>query len=141
MKNSQEEKYLGDILSSAGNPHLTILDRVSRGRGIISEIISILEEIPTGKRRIQMGMALRQAWFLNSVLINSEVWHNINKSDIEKLTVLDNTLMRSIIGAHSKVPVEMLFLERAQIPIKYVLSSHRMNYLKISWIEGIMRSF
>ena len=58
MKNSQEEKYLGDILSSAGNPHLTILDRVSRGRGIISEIISILEEIPTGKRRIQMGMAL-----------------------------------------------------------------------------------
>ena len=49
---------------------------------------------------------------------------------IEKLTILDNCLMRYILGAHSKVPTEMLFLETAAIPIKYVIKCRRMIYLK-----------
>ena len=130
MKNSNHDKYLGDILSSAGNPHLTIQDRISKGYGIIAEISAILDEIPTGRRRIEMGLLLRQSWFLNSILINSEAWHSISETDIQKLTVLDNNLMRSIIGAHSKVPVEMIYLETGSLPIKYVISCRRMLYLK-----------
>ena len=130
MKNSLKEKYLGDILSSSGNPHLTVLDRISRGYGIIGEIMSILDEIPTGRKRIKIGLLLRQSWFLNSILLNSESWHSITDTDIEKLTILDNCLMRYILGAHSKVPTEMLFLETAAIPIKYVIKCRRMIYLK-----------
>ena len=130
MKNSEKEKYLGDILSSSGYPHETILDRVKKGQGIISEILSILDEIPTGRRRIMIGLQLRQACFLNSILLNSESWHSVTESDFEKLTLLDNKLMRSIIKAHAKVPTNCLFLETAAIPIKYVWKCRRMVYLK-----------
>jgi hypothetical protein len=37
--------------------------------------------------------------------------------------------MRKIIGAHSKVPIEMLYLETSAIPIEFVLASRRINYL------------
>ena len=42
---------------------------------------------------------------------------------------LDNFLIRQIIGANSKVPVELLFLETSSTPIDFVLTSRRLNYL------------
>ena len=43
--------------------------------------------------------------------------------------VLDQYLIRKIIGAYSKVPVEFLFLETSAIPIDFILTSRRLNYL------------
>jgi hypothetical protein len=51
------------------------------------------------------------------------------RKDIEVFAQLDHYLMRKIIGAHSKVPLEMLYLETATIPIEYIIASRRINYL------------
>ena len=37
--------------------------------------------------------------------------------------------MRGILKAHSKIPIEALYLETASIPIKYILVSRRILYL------------
>ena len=37
--------------------------------------------------------------------------------------------MRQIIGSHSKVPIELLYLETSSIPIEFILASRRLNYL------------
>ena len=42
---------------------------------------------------------------------NSEVWHSLTKGDIFKLEVIDHQVMRAICYAHSKTPVEFLYLE------------------------------
>ena len=72
MKNSNKEKYLGDQLSSSGKIQETVNNRVLKGHGIVSEILAILNEIPLGFYRIEMGLKLREALFLNGVLFNSE---------------------------------------------------------------------
>ena len=36
--------------------------------------------------------------------------------------------MKQIIGAQSKVPTELLYLETADIPIRYILASRRANF-------------
>ena len=89
----------------------------------------LLEAIPNGKHRTKVGLELRQAWFLNSILLNMESWHNLRDEQLKELMVLDQYLIRKIIGAHSKVPVELLFLETSAIPIDFILTSHRLNYL------------
>ena len=62
----------------------TILDRVSKGHGIIREINAILEEIPLGKYRVDIGLKLRQAMLINGILFNSEAWHGVDKN-LEKI--------------------------------------------------------
>ena len=52
------------------------------------------------------------------------------KKNFEELEVIDQQLMRHIIGAHSKPPTEFLYLETATVPLKYVISCRRMIYLK-----------
>ena len=54
---------------------------------------------------------LRDAMFANGILCNSEAWHNITKKHIEELEVMDRSLLKYILNAHSKVQDEFLYLE------------------------------
>ena len=59
-----------------GKIRSTIEERKNRGYGIVSEILAIIEEIPLGKYRMEIGLKLRQAMLLNGMLFNSEAWHS-----------------------------------------------------------------
>ena len=67
---------------------------------ISRKIRLLLSDMPFGYRRVQVGLMLRDAMFVNGVLCNSEVWHSISKKHIEELEIIDHQLMRHIIGAH-----------------------------------------
>ena len=75
MKNTQKEKYLGDIISEKGTIKETIDNRISKAWSYVAEIGAILSEFPFGNKKIQVGLMLREAMFLNGVLHSSESWH------------------------------------------------------------------
>ena len=68
MKVSQKEKYLGDIIDSSGKIQPTIDQRKARENGIVSEITSIITEIPFGKHKMEVTMKLREAMLINGIL-------------------------------------------------------------------------
>ena len=130
MKNSEKEKYLGDFVTKEANSNATLVARKSRAYAILAEIRALLTEIPLGSKRMEIGLALRDAWFLNGILFNSEVWGSYADKHVEELMIIDNMILRAIVGAQSKVPVETLYLETSTLSIKHVISVRRMLYLK-----------
>ena len=130
MSSSSKEKYLGDFINTSGNTKDTLAARITRGNAIVAEIKSLLNEIPLGTRRTEIGLALREAWFINGCLFNSEVWFNTAAQDIQKLEIIDNQILRHILGAHSKVPIEFLHLETGTLDISSVMAVRRMCYLQ-----------
>ena len=130
MKNSQKEKYLGDSINDKGTLKDTIESRIAKGWAYVSEIGAILSEFPFGNKKIQVGLMLREAMFLNGVLHSSEAWHGLTSTQIAQIELVDHQLMRTILGAHSKTPTEFLYLETGALPVKYVITSRRLNYLK-----------
>ena len=130
MKNSDQEKYLGDQICKDAKVKATIEDRVKKGYGIVSEINAILDEIPLGKYRVEMGLKLRQAMLVNGILFNSEAWQGIDKDDIKHLEKIDELLLRSLMGSHQKTPLEFLYLETGSLPINFIISIRRITYLK-----------
>ena len=131
MKESEKEKYLGDQISKYSNTKATIENRVAKGYGIVSEINAILEEIPLGIYRAEIGLKLRQALLINGLLYNSEVWHSVTKEDVKHLEKIDEVLLRSLLGSHIKTPLEFLYLETGAVPISYIISMRRMIYTKV----------
>jgi hypothetical protein len=129
MHEAVEEKYLGDQVNKNAKHASTISKRRAKGFGIISDIIQIINIIPDMKKRIRMGLLLRQAWFVNAMLVNMEAWHNVLQKDTDVFVTLDHYLVRKIVCAHSKVPSEMLYLETSAIPINFILASRRINFL------------
>ena len=120
MKTSEKEKYLGDQIPKFGNIKATIEDRVAKGYGIVSEIKTLLDEIPLGIYRVEIGLKLRQAMLINGLLYNSEAWHSVSKDDTKQLEKIDEVLLRSLLGSHQKTPLDFfLFRDRVftyQIP-------------------------
>ena len=82
--------------------------------------------MPFRKIRVQVGLLLCEAMFLNAVLFNNEAWCNIQDKHIEELEKIDRSVMRFITGAHSKVPSEMLYLETSAIPLGHIISTRRL---------------
>ena len=128
MADSLQEKYLGDLYNQTGNAKATVSERVARGYSIIADIKVIITEIPLGRSKLEMGLELRQAMLINGVLFNSEAWHSMTKKDVTDFEKLDEMLLRFLLSAHSKTPLEMLYLESGAIPVKFILASRRLNY-------------
>ena len=65
MNNSESEKYLGDFISHNGKPYATMTNRIQRADSYLSEIRALLTDRPFGKRRLKIGLMLRDAIFVN----------------------------------------------------------------------------
>ena len=128
MKESQQEKYLGDLVNSTGTIISTIEDRKSKGFGIVNKILAILDESPLGRFKMEIGLKLRQAMFLNGILYNSEAWHALTEKDTKMLEVVDEHLLKSLIKGHEKTPIEFLYLEASATPIRFIIASRRLIY-------------
>ena len=68
--------------------------------------------------------------FVNGVLFNSEVWQGLNTADITMLDTVDHKVMNVICAGHAKTASEFYYLETGTIPLKYLIASRRILYLK-----------
>ena len=66
---------------------------------------------------------------LNGILYNSEAWQGPDTKKIILLEKVDEALLRGILGAHPKIPLEALYLETRSIPIRFIVASRRILYL------------
>ena len=56
MKNSEQQKYLGDILDKIGTCKPNIERRISKGYSSVSNILAIINESPLGHWKVQAGL-------------------------------------------------------------------------------------
>ena len=92
--------------------------------------MSIINEIPFGKHKLEVGLKLRESMLINGILTNIEVCYGMSDSEVKDLEKVDEYLLREIFKAHSKTPIESLYLETGVVPITFVIVSRRLSYLK-----------
>ena len=74
-------------------------------------------------------MALRDAWFINGVLYNSEVWGSYSEKHIDGLEVIDHMILKTILGAQAKVTVETLYQETGAMSVRKVTYVVTKNHI------------
>ena len=130
MEDAARETYLGDLVDKSGKVKPNIEVRKAKGYGIVCEILAIVNEVPLAHWRIEAGLRLRQAMLINGFLFNSEAWHGVSQQDMIMLEKVDEALLRGLLMAHSKIPLEALYMETNSIPIRFIVSSRRILYLQ-----------
>ena len=129
MREVSKAKYLGDILNEEGNIDDTIEDRKNKSIGRINQITSILSSISLGFFYMDIGLVFRESMLINGILTNSEVWYNVGEDHYKVLESADKDLMKRMLDAHSKTASELFYLETGKIPIRFLISKRRLNYL------------
>ena len=102
---------------------------IAKGLGTISSIINFLEKICLGKFYFEIAVLFRESMFINRILTNAEVWHNVKKEDIEQLEELDRSLLRKILKVPVTTPKKSLYLELGLLPISTIIKARRIIYL------------
>ena len=124
-----KDSYLGDIISNNGKNLENVKSRLAKGMGIISQIMSILDRITVGKHYFETALLLRESMFINSILVNAEIWYGMSNTDIQNLCKLDQSLLRKILNAQISTPIESLYLELGCTDIETILKGRRLVYL------------
>ena len=89
----------------------------------------ILENVTFGYRYFETALTLRESMIINSMIFNSEVWYGTSISQIEHLEEVDKMYLRKILDAPISTPAEALYLEMGCIPIGFIITARRVNYL------------
>ena len=128
MKTASSAKYLGDIVSGKTSVHDTIERRRNEGWGKVSQILGILNEVPTGTLRTQIGLKMRETKLCNNLLYNAEAWSYISDRDMSRLEQVDLSFLKSLVGARSKTVNIFVYLELGILKFKHLLTVRRLMY-------------
>ena len=124
-----EDTYLGDLVRADGRNSSNIRQRVSKGLGIISQIMRILETISFGKSYFQIAFTVREAKFINGILTNVEIWYGLSKAELEELEIVDRLQMPRIFSLPISTCIEALYLESGCLDISTIIKGRRAKYL------------
>ena len=130
MEEVNSEKYLGDILSNDGKNTKNINARKNRGIGLVTQIMTKLEETCFGKFFFKVAIILRNSHLISSLLTNAEAWYNLTTAEIEILEGIHESFMRRVLEAPISTPKEIIYLELGIVPIRYIIRMRRLNFLQ-----------
>ena len=124
-----EALYLGDVISQDGKNTKNVKNRVSKGMGIVTDIIDILNTVSFGHKYFEIAIILRESKLINGMLTNVEVWYGLQNSEIAELEEVDKLLLRRILQVPNSACIESLYLELGLTPIRATIKARRINKL------------
>ena len=119
-------KYLGDNVSYGWEIlHKKRLDKAT-GYSITCQAMST--EISLGFQMFNIAKMLHQAIFLNGTLLNMETWPHFSNQKVTQYERIEQGLFRKVLAAHSKTPIECIYLELGVVPFRFNLITKRIMY-------------
>ena len=128
MQSSNQEKYLGDVISSDAKIDQNIKMRHDKGLGIINQILSILKEISFGVYHFEIGMLLRTTQLINGILYNTEALFSIQQCHIDQFEECDKSLMRKMFNTELGTPIESYYLESSAWPLRFIIMARKFMF-------------
>ena len=129
IKSVTDHLYLGDSIMENGSNKFTIQIRISKAKGIIRDIIQVLENSFFGDFYFEALKLLRNSMVTSVLTYNLEVAFNLTKSEIKQLDQIDLQLLRKAMSSSSKVSRCLLLLDLGLMSVEFHIKQKRLNYL------------
>ena len=107
-----------------------ILIRKNKGVGIVNDITALLVEMMAGAEHFEMATLLRNSCLVSSMLFNCEAWYGLTIKQTKVLEKIDEKIMRKVLECPSKTPIHIMYLELGWLPLRFIVQSRRLNFLK-----------
>ena len=120
-------KCLGDHI--ADGLDLLYVKRWEKSQGYSAYCLAMCSEMSLGYQVYNIAKLLHQSIFINGTLVNMETWTNCTISRIETFERVEQTFFRKIVNAHSKTPIEAIYLEIGVLPLRFHLMKRRIMFL------------
>ena len=126
---SDEYKYLGDILTPDGKPNATIKARRNKITGITAELNAILEKVKqTSALSIDAILQYHNSIILPTLLTNSETWE-LSGKNLQSLETIQNITLKRLMRLPPSTPTVGIRNELNILSIENQILKKRLMYL------------
>ena len=122
-------KYLGDHVADLWETLYS--KRWEKAQGYSVTCQAMCTEISLGFQTYSFAKMLHRSIFINGTMVNMETWPEFSTTRIEMFERIEQGFLRRILEAHSKTPIECLYLELGIMPFRFHLMMKRIMYLYI----------
>ena len=127
MVKVQSDTYLGEIIADTGNNQNKVKHITSKGTGLSSSIMAILNEISFGFHYFKIATLFRESIFINRMLWNTETWYNWIETEVNDVEKIDRMFLKRIMCVPSSTPSPFLYLELGITPLRYIIQARRLT--------------
>ena len=126
MTRAESYKYLGDFVSNGWDE--LYKKRTDKARGYSATCLAMSTEMSLGIQLFSIAKLLHRSIFVNGTLVNMETWPHCTEQRMYDMEKVEQNFMRKLLKAHSKTPIETLYLELGILPLRFYLMERRVLY-------------
>ena len=130
IEETEEQRYLGFVLSSKGNNMVNINHMKKKSKGIIRRIFSKLENLKLQKYYVECGIIFLKVMLRSSILYACETYYNLKENEIRSLEMIEEGFLRELFKTGKGCPLSQLYAEVGLIPARFEIIRIRLLYLK-----------
>ena len=130
IEETEEQRYLGFVLSSKGNNMVNINHMKKKSKGIIRRIFSKLENLKLQKYYVECAIIFLKVMLRSSILYACETYYNLKENEIRSLEMIEEGFLRELFKTGKGCPLSQLYAEVGLIPARFEIIRIRLLYLK-----------
>jgi hypothetical protein len=130
MSKSDEQKYLGFILSSSGDNMANIRMLNNKSIGTIRKIFTKLNRLSLQNYYFEVGMIFMNVMLRSSILYASETYYNLKETEMRQIERKEEGYMRQLLKTSRGCSIAQIYLELGQVPARFDIFKLRLFFLK-----------
>ena len=135
MKQTDQYKYLGFVISSKGDNMTNIKNIISKSISATRKIQSKLKSLNLGQYFFECSMILMNVILRGTILYGTELFYNLKENELRKIERIEEQFMRKILRTTKGCPITSLYLTLGQIPARFAILKMRLLFFKYILIQ------
>ena len=127
---TDEQKYLGFILSSKGDNMANIREMKKKSFGIIKKILNKLNSLHLRNYYFECSLIFMNSMLRGAILYACDMYYNLKESELRQIERIEEEYMRKVLQTTRGCPITQLYLEMGQYPARFEIQRMRCLYLK-----------
>ena len=108
MEKTDEQKYLGFVISSKGNNMVNIKEMKRKSIWIINKIFNKLDSLTLRKYYFECGMIFLNIMLRSSILYASECYYDLKETELRQLERIEEGYLRRLFKTPKGCPISQL---------------------------------
>ena len=127
---TNEQKYLGFVISHLGDNMANIRAIKNKSIGIIRKIFTKLNSLKLKNYYFECALILMNTMLRPCILYASETYYNLKEMEIRQLERIEESFMRQMLKTKKGCPINQIYLELGQQPARFSIYKIKLFFLK-----------
>ena len=127
---TEEQKYLGFIISNKGDNMANIREIKKKSIGTIRKIINKLNSLHLRQYYFECSIILMNSMLRGSILYASDMYYNLKETELRQIERIEEEFLRKVLKTTKGCPITQMYLEMGQYPARFEVQRMRCFYLK-----------